>query len=342
MRISQKIWNGLRADDRGFVVSIEVVLVGIVAVVGLVAALSATRDAFIGELSDVAGSFQDLNQSFIVNGTIGHSSTSAGMGNIDQTDHCDDNNDTAGQPDNCITIDGGIPNVPMSVDGLVLSFDFDDDASDSSPNGQDNDGTLRNGATVHDCAVHLDGIDDFITVANTPDINTSIHDERTVTLTFNADEVTSRQVLYEEGASVRGLVIYIENGELIIGGWNRPTGESGWNPTYISTPITAGTWNTATLVLDGTGVVTPNALTGFLNGSSFGSTSGSQLWIHGGGIGIGGTNGTGTLFAPGGTGATGGFNFGGQICGVGIYNRAVSDAEIAAAGGGAKCQCLNE
>jgi len=71
----------------------------------------------------------------------------------------------------------------------------------------------------------------------------------------------------------------------------RPVSESGWTPTFISTPIVAGTDYSVTLVLDGDSTVQPGALSGYLDGSLFGSADGSQLWSHGGGIGIGGTNG---------------------------------------------------
>jgi len=98
----QKMWN----DDKGFVVSIELVLIATIAVIGLITGLTAVRDAVVSELSDVAGAVQDINQSYTINGVIGHSAVTAGMNFLDETDHCDDADDVAGVADNCITFDG--------------------------------------------------------------------------------------------------------------------------------------------------------------------------------------------------------------------------------------------
>ena len=100
--ISMKLWN----DDAGFIVSIELILIATIAVIGLIAGLTSIRDGVVSELSDVAGSVQDLNQSYTFNGVVGHSASTAGSGFTDATDFCDDAEDIAGQADNCITFDG--------------------------------------------------------------------------------------------------------------------------------------------------------------------------------------------------------------------------------------------
>jgi Flp pilus assembly pilin Flp len=100
--LSKKLWN----DNAGFVVSIELILIATIAVIGLIAGMTAVRDGVVSELSDVAGSVQDLNQSYSINGVTGHASSTAGMDFDDATDFCDDADDVAGQADNCITFDG--------------------------------------------------------------------------------------------------------------------------------------------------------------------------------------------------------------------------------------------
>lgn len=100
--ISQKLWN----DNAGFVVSIELILIATIAVIGLIAGMTAVRDGVVSELSDVAGSVQDLNQSYSYNGVTGHSASTSGSNFTDATDFCDDAEDIAGQADNCITFDG--------------------------------------------------------------------------------------------------------------------------------------------------------------------------------------------------------------------------------------------
>lgn len=97
-RYSKALWN----DTAGFVVSIELILIATIAVIGLVAGLTAVRDGVTSELSDVAGSVQDLNQSYSFNGVTGHSASVAGSDFTDNLDFCDSADDPAGEADNCI------------------------------------------------------------------------------------------------------------------------------------------------------------------------------------------------------------------------------------------------
>lgn len=95
----KSIWN----DEVGFIVSIELILIATIMVIGLIAGMTAVRDAVVCELSDVAGAIQDLNQSYSYNGVIGHSSRIQGSDFLDTRDWCDIPEDTFGQADNCIT-----------------------------------------------------------------------------------------------------------------------------------------------------------------------------------------------------------------------------------------------
>jgi hypothetical protein len=96
----------LVCDDRGFVVSAELVMVATGMVVGLLVGLSAVRDGIVSELSDVGGSLQDINQSYSLDGVVAHNANTAGFNYLDVTDECDNNDQTAGEADNCITFDG--------------------------------------------------------------------------------------------------------------------------------------------------------------------------------------------------------------------------------------------
>ncbi len=318
----------LLQDDRGLVISIELVLVAIVASIGVVAALAATRDSITSEMSDVAGSIQDLNQSYSYNGTVGQSSIGSGSSFEDGTDHGDNADDIAGQADNCITFDV-VPSdeiLPtVSSTNLVVELAFDADGADTSPNGISNDANLRGGASVVGGTLFFDGVNDFATIDNSDDINLGTHRQRTVALQFTADDVTNRQVLYEEGGTVRGLAIYIDNGSLFIGGWN--IRETAWAPAHFSTPIVAGQEFSVALVLNGTNSVQPDALTGYLDGVQFGSAAGSQIHSHPGGIGLGGIN-NHTIFHDGRDTSNTGYFFGGTIDNFAIYNEALSSDDV--------------
>lgn len=94
----------LSADDRGFIVSVELVLLATVILLGLLTGMTAIRDSVISEMSDVAGAVQDLNQSYRIYGVRGHSASTAGMDFLDRTDFCDSAEDANVAIDNCITI----------------------------------------------------------------------------------------------------------------------------------------------------------------------------------------------------------------------------------------------
>ena len=97
--------HSLVVDDRGFIVSMELVLIATIAVIGLLAGYTAMRDAVVAELSDVGGAIQDMNQSFQYYGVLGHSASTAGADYVDDTDWCDSTDDPANVIDNCIVID---------------------------------------------------------------------------------------------------------------------------------------------------------------------------------------------------------------------------------------------
>lgn len=266
----------------GFVISIELILVVVVVAIGLITATSAMRETIVSELSDVGGTLQDINQSFTINGVVGTSAVSAGANFLDDNDYCDNNGDVAGQADNgilfdCPPKDEG-EDFSVSREDLNWELLFDGDANDTSPNGQSNDGTLQNGASIVGGQLVLDGVDDFVSFGNSTDINTGVFFERTIHIEFTADDVIPRQVIYQEGATARGINVYIENGLLYVGAWNIP--ETGFQPTFLSTPITAGMATSVTFVLDAGPGITPDGMSLYVNGSLVGTADASEMYSH--------------------------------------------------------------
>lgn len=92
--------RALGRDERGFIISIELVLIATIVVIGLIAGLTALRDAIVSELADVASAVQDLNQSYSYSGVASNSAATVGADFSDQVD--------AGGTgsDNCITVFG--------------------------------------------------------------------------------------------------------------------------------------------------------------------------------------------------------------------------------------------
>lgn len=85
----------------------------------------------------------------------------------------------------------------------------------------------------------FDGTNDVLEIGVSDDINTAgPYDNKTIFMSFRTPvDITTRQMLYEEGGGVRGLSIYILNSELYIGGWNQNNDDGGaTTPWPQSTP----------------------------------------------------------------------------------------------------------
>jgi len=194
--------------------------------------------------------------------------------------------------------------------------------------------TYTNGATPNATAlytngaspsVQFDGVDDRISVDDSTLINTQTTAQRTVELVFNADNTAGRQVLYEEGATLNGLTIYIDNGSLYVTAED-DNGVNTYADININAPIVAGQTYIASFVLD----APANTFSGYLDGQLIGSVTlaGDAVFpTHSGNIGIGGVS-QGAQFHDGETGVANGFNFAGRISDVAIYNQALTSSQL--------------
>lgn len=187
-------------------------------------------------------------------------------------------------------------------------------------------------------SVEFDGVNGRIRVDNSFMINTSSTSQRTVELTFNADTVSGRQVLYEEGGTTNGFTIYIDDGLLRVEAED-DSGALRFGNLDISAPIIAGETYHAAFVFNGAngpaaGGAGPNTFTGYINGTrmGFATLAGDSLFpSHPDGVGIGRNNG-GLQFHDGESTGSNSFYFDGRISNVAIYNRALSDAELLSRG----------
>ena len=102
-----------------------------------------------------------------------------------------------------------------------------------------------------DTAVTFDGATQQVNIPDAAGLNLGgPFAAKTIELWFNASDVTTRQVLYEQGGGVRGLNVYVRNGLLFVGGWNINNDDGGlttpWDLTegsnsglYTSTAVQA-------------------------------------------------------------------------------------------------------
>ncbi|MCF7816801.1 MAG: sulfatase-like hydrolase/transferase [Kiritimatiellales bacterium] len=234
----------------------------------------------------------------------------------------------------------GTPSEP-STSALVLQFKLDESAgavaADSSGSGHV--GNLLNMDTLaawttggFSNALHFDGVNDVLALNTSVLINNQITPQRTISLWFRADDpsLSTKQTLYEEGGSTRGISIYLTNGKLYAGGWNRDATQSNWTGDWISTTAPqAGTWHHVALVLNGGPTVQPDCQLAYLDGFEFGRSQGSQIYNRTDAIGFGAAH-DATRFHDGTTvGQTDGAWFAGIIDEARIYNRVLTPAEIA-------------
>lgn len=196
--------------------------------------------------------------------------------------------------------------------------------------GAGGDGTYTGGVGQSDeilfygaggLAATFSGAGQFVDVPNDDSINTSgPYTEKTVELIFNAETVSGRQVLWEEGGNVNNLNIYIDNGVIRVNG--RTTNGVGYGPFDISTPIQAGETYHVAFTQDGIN----DRFTGYLNGVPFGSESmnGTVINSHPNTNGIGAVSDDVYLHDGPVSNITGGLAFHGTISHVALYNTTIT------------------
>lgn len=94
----------------------------------------------------------------------------------------------------------------------------------------------------------FNGIDEFMLIPDSDNINTRPVSNRTIETYFKVDDATNRQTLYKEGGQVNSIKFIIEGGYLYLGCY-RNSGGNG-NLIYFRKPINNNTWYHVALVLD--------------------------------------------------------------------------------------------
>lgn len=189
-------------------------------------------------------------------------------------------------------------------------------------------------ASDADTAVRFDGIDDMVQVGDSALVNTSTRDQRTVELWFNPDRVSGRQVLYEEGGTVNGLNIYLDGAQLYATAWSNGSSWSNQLVTVRPTPVAVGTRYHVAVTLDAVATKTLNLYVDGVSVATSTKTDAGSWSGHTDDGGVGALN-SDTRFHDG-TASGGGYNFGGVIDEVVLFNALPSPTRIAnhyAAGG---------
>ena len=180
-------------------------------------------------------------------------------------------------------------------------------------------------------ALKFDGEDDGIKIPDSADINTGgPYTDRTIAALFNCDNVgidDRKQVIFEEGGRTRGLVIYVYDGKVYVGGWNRA--EYNWNGEWISADVKSKRWYHVGLVIrNASGKVEKDKFEMWLDGKRIAQEKGGQLHAHGDDIGIGFTNQNAVYHDEGGSGTNIDW-FAGLIDEVVVYGSAFDEGDFA-------------
>ena len=166
---------------------------------------------------------------------------------------------------------------------------------------------------------YFNGTDAYIEVPNSDVINLMNVHRRTLIVWFKANDVVKRQVIYEEGGTVNGFNIYIDNEKLYCGFWG-----TAITNTWLSIPFTdTSDWHVVIFVFDGDNGIQKVYLDGVEVASS---NKTGYVPTHSGKIGIGAMN-NDTYFHDGSKSGTG-YYFNGIISEERIYNRVLTETEI--------------
>jgi hypothetical protein len=226
------------------------------------------------------------------------------------------------------------PNTVTTGHVYLLENVSDSNVPDDSAN--DNTGIIVGDPQVIDGldgkALLFDGVDDGVDIPDSEFINVTggPFPNRTVIAVFKCDDVTKpgKQTVFEEGGLTRGLTIYVSNGEVYVGGWNKADYEPQWNPgSWISAPINSNQWYAIALVIrDGTPAQEDDKFEMWMNGNLIGKAPGAEIWNHGNDNAIGYTN-QNVVFHDG-DGSGDGWFFEGAIDELWILNDALTEAEL--------------
>ena len=160
------------------------------------------------------------------------------------------------------------PDTPDLTSGLVGHWNFDGNTLDSaSGDSISDDGVLKgdaavNGGGLNGSSLNLTNNGDGLFLNDSNEIDAQRLTDRTINLSFRIDEandLSSRQVLFEEGGVTTGLNAYIDSGKLYIGGYDESV---GWDGTWYSMDVPSdNNFHNLTLVMGN------NELSGYVDGN---------------------------------------------------------------------------
>lgn len=134
--------------------------------------------------------------------------------------------------------------------------------------------TLLIGGINGNSAAQFDGSSDRLIIPSNTIINSGgPYTAKSIFLALKTgSNILTRQIIYDQGDSNRGINIYLDNGKIYFNAYNLVNDDitTPWGPTYISTNIEANTGYSISLILD----QPSNTLKAFMGGLLVGQISG--------------------------------------------------------------------
>lgn len=208
-------------------------------------------------------------------------------------------------------VEDSLPNMLVwldSADLLTVKDNFSVSADDPSFNGnvytwEDKSASTNIHNAIADATSGPDFINDnikfngstsYLKIKRHADLNRSTASEKNLTISIKTEnDITSRQVIYEEGDDSRGMNIYIDSGSLYCGYWNNTDNGDGAQPFIsVSSSISVNSTYHITWSLDYSNYTDAEGPDGsvecYLNNSSIGSVATtSRLFSNSGDIALG-------------------------------------------------------
>lgn len=163
--------------------------------------------------------------------------------------------------------------------------------------------TYRNGTASGLQDINFNPTIDFLTatetglqIADNTTFNTAAsYQRKSINIAIRTgNDVSTKQQIYEQGGSTKGLNVYLRNGSLYVGAWNLTSDGQGspWAFNSVSTSVATNTEYIVSIEFDGNNTVS-GTMRVFLNGQSAGTISNvGLLFAHTDDIGIGDVDGT--------------------------------------------------
>lgn len=219
-----------------------------------------------------------------------------------------------------------LPQLAVWLDAGADLLDADGDGTAETwrdLSGSGNDAQAAMGAVAIENGRAVFGGTDGFVFADDAALNTAYRcDAKTVTIAFQADATGGHQVLYEQGGSLRGLLMGIEAGQLVWRAWN--LAEDRWE-VQTSVALEEGTAHVASGVYDSAG-----GLTLYLDGAVVDAAGGTgRLSAHSDDVGLGNAADQ-ARFAANHVVDEGKAGFRGTIAELAVQNVAMDGAELTA------------